>query len=111
AAVPVKPPLGQFIDDLRRTGRKPDDVAVDARHGLGHADLAAEGSMLGKVQRLAVDRHQNARPDPAIEFLKLGAARVAGDVDKAGAVGDDLDALADQAIDDTAHSLFISRNG
>ena len=36
---------------------------------------------------------------------------MAGDVDEMGAIGDDLDALVDQAVDDGADRLLVAGNG
>src|SRR5437762_2037637 len=43
--------------------------------------------------------------------LSFIAARMAGDVDEVGAVGNHLDALVDQAVDDAAHRLLIAGDG
>ena len=53
---------------------------------------------------------RNPRLDPTDQLFKFGAARMAGHVHHMRAVGDDLDALFDQQIDDTADGLFIARN-
>ena len=53
----------------------------------------------------------DARPHPAVHLLHLGAARMAGDVDQMRAVGDDLDALRDQPVDDAADRLLVAGNG
>ena len=67
--------------------------------------------MLGEVQRLAVDGDRHARPHPAVKLLKFGPARMARHVDQMGAIGDHLDALTDQSVDDAADGLFVARNG
>ena len=92
-AVLVEPALGHLVDDAGRPRRELHHVAVAADQRLRHADLAGERGVLGEMQRFAVDRNRDARPHPAIEVLELGAARMAGDMDQVGAVGDHLDAL------------------
>ena len=49
--------------------------------------------MFGEMQRLAMHRDDDLRPDPADHVAQFGAPRMAGDVNEMGAVGDDLDAL------------------
>ena len=51
-----------------------------------------EVGMRREMHRLAMDRHGDLRPEPAIHLAKLVAARMAGDVDQRVAVGDDADA-------------------
>ena len=68
------------------------------------SDLAArraarERRVLGQMQRLAMHRHDDLRLHPVEQVGELVAARMAGDVDQMGAVGDDLDALVDQPVD------------
>ena len=53
-------------------------------------------------------RDDGLRLDPADHVLELGAARMAGDMHQMGAVGDDLDALVDQAVDDAADRLLVA---
>src|SRR5262252_267979 len=111
AAILVKPALRHFIDDARRAGRKPDHVAIAAHQSVGHSYLSSERGVLGKMQRLAVDRHHDARPHPAIKIFKLGPAWMAGDMDEVGAIGDHLDTLANKTVDDTTDGLLVARNG
>src|ERR1700730_17182745 len=111
AAILVKPALRHFVDDTRRPGCKPDHVAIAAHQSLGYASPAGECGMFGKVQRLAMNRHHYARPHPAVKIFKFGPARMAGDVDEMGTIGDHFDALANKTIDDAAHGLFVTRNG
>ena len=67
--------------------------------------------MLGQMQRLAVNRDQQLRAHPCDHVAQFVAARMAGDVDEMGAVGDDLDALRDQAVDDGADRLLVAGDG
>src|ERR1700730_5089977 len=55
--------------------------------------------------------HHYARPYPAIKIFKFGPARMAGDVDEVGTIGDHFDALANKAVDDATDGLFVTRNG
>ena len=87
--------------------REPHQIAVAADQDLRHAGAAGELGMFGKMQGLAMGRDQDFWPYPADHVEELGAARMAGDVDQMGAVGDDLDALADQAIDYAATAFSL----
>src|SRR6185437_4430945 len=48
---------------------------------------------------------------PADHVAQLVAAGIAGDMYQMGAVGDDLDALRHQAVDDRTHRLLVAGNG
>ena len=91
-------------------GREPHQVAVAALQRVD-AELARQRRVLGEMQRFAVHRDDGRGLDPADHLLELGAARMAGHVHQMGAVGDDLDALVDQAVDDAADRLLVARNG
>ena len=54
---------------------------------------------------------EDFRPDPADHIEQFGAPRMPGDVNEVGAVGDDLDALPDQAVDHTIHVLLVAGDG
>ena len=56
-------------------------------------------------------RHGDLRLQPVVQLGELGAARMAGDMDEMGAVGDDLDALLGQRVDDLADRLLVAGNG
>src|SRR6516164_2907774 len=70
-----------------------------------------ELGMLVQMQCFAMNRDQELRPGPGDQIAQFVAARMAGDMDQMGAVGDDLDALPYQAIDDRADGLLVPRNG
>ena len=74
-------------------------VARPRRRSARPAPRAKLG-VLGQMQRLAMGGNGDARPRPVVHLAQLAAARMAGDVDEVRAVGDDLDALLDQAVDD-----------
>ena len=69
-------------------GREPDDVAVLLDDAEGRP-AQREARLLGHVARLAMDRHDDLRPDPVVHRRQLGPAGMAGDVDVRLAVGDD----------------------
>jgi len=98
-------------DDPRFAGRQPHDVAVVGPHDFADALGAGEIGVFGEMQRLAVRRHGDLRLQPIVELSDLGAARMAGNVDEMGAVGDDLDALLGQRVDDPADRLLVAGNG
>ena len=95
----------------RLAGRQADEVAVAADQDLRHAGAARQRGMFGQMQRLAMGRNEDFRPDPADHVEQFGAPRMAGDVHQMGAVGDDLDALGDQAVDDPADRLLVAGDG
>ena len=76
-AVLVEPSRGDLVDDLRRPGREPHQIAVAADQHLRHAGLARELGMLGKMQRFAMRRNEDFRPHPADHVEQFGAARMA----------------------------------
>ena len=110
-AVLEQPPRGQFLDHGGIAGPELDQVAVAADQHLRHAGGARQLGMLEQMQRLAMHRDQQLRPHPGDHVAQFVAARMAGDVDQMGAVGDDLDALRDQAVDDGADRLLVAGNG
>src|SRR6185312_7299524 len=63
------------------------------------------------VQRLAVNRYEELRPRPSQHIAQLVAARMPRYVDEMGAVGDDLDPLGHETVDDGADRLLVARNG
>ncbi len=67
--------------------------------------------MLEQMQRFAVNGNQELRAYPGDHVAEFVAARMAGHMDEVGAVGNDFDALRDQAIDDGAHRLLVAGNG
>ncbi len=67
--------------------------------------------MLRHVQRLAVHRDQDLRAHPADHLLQLRAPRMAGDMHQVRPVGDDLDALADEPVDDPHDGLLVAGYG
>ena len=78
---------------------------------FGTPAARASFGVLEQMQGLAMHGDQKLRTDPGDHVAQLVAARMAGDVDEMGAVGDDLDALRHQAVDDGAHRLFVAGNG
>ena len=67
--------------------------------------------MLCHVQRLAMHRNEDLRTHPADHVLELGAPRMAGHMHEVGSVGDDLDALGDEAVDHLHDRLLVAGNG
>src|SRR5689334_18422681 len=63
------------------------------------------------MERFTVNRDQKLRAHPRNHVAQLLAARMAGDVDEVGAVGDDLDALPYQTVYDCAYRLLVAGNG
>src|SRR5262249_25567890 len=110
-AVLVEPAGGKLVDLLGRAGREPHQFAVAAREHVADAAATGERGMLGHVQRLGVPRNQELRAHPANHLLELVDARVARDVNEMSAVGDDLDTLRYQAVDDPHHRLLVAGNG
>ena len=110
-AVLVEPRGRYLVDHARRAGREAHQIAVAAQNDLGDAGRARELGVLGEMQRLAVHRNGDARLHPAIKLRHLGAARMAGDVHQMRAVGDDLDALPHQPVDELADRLLVARDG
>ena len=110
-AVLIEPARGHLVDDLGAVLREADQVAVAADQHMRDASAAAELGVLGKMQRFAMGRDQDFWPHPGDHVEEFGAARMARDVDEMGAVGDDFDALADQAVDHPGHGLLVAGNG
>ena len=81
------------------------------RATFGDAAFAGELRLLAHVQSLAVYGHQEVRIHPIVHAAQLAPARMAGHVDEVGAVGDDLDALLDQRVDDRADAALVARDG
>ena len=77
----------------RFAGGEPHDVAVERPHDLADALGVRESDVLGQMHRLAMRRNGDLRLQPGVHLREFGAARMAGDMDEMGAVGDDLDAL------------------
>ena len=102
-AVLVDAPGRHLVDDLGIARREPDEIAV-ADHQRAGAEPPRQRRMLGQMQRLAVHRNDGARLDPADHVLELRLARMAGHMHQMRAVGDDLDALVDQPVDDACRS-------
>ena len=92
-AVLVEPSRRQFLDDAGIAGPELDQIAVAADQDLGHARGPRQLGVLEQMQRLAVHGDQELRTHPGNHVAQFVAARMAGDVDEMGAVGDDLDAL------------------
>ena len=67
---------------------------------LRHAGRARQRGVLGQMQRLAMNRDQRSAAAPRDHVAQFVAARMARDVHEMRAIGDDLDALVDQAVDD-----------
>jgi hypothetical protein len=67
--------------------------------------------MLRQMQCLAVHRDQQLRTGPGDHVAQFVAARMAGDMDEMGAIGNDLDPLGHEAVDDPAHRLFVAGDG
>ena len=55
--------------------------------------------------------HRDLRPQPVIELRDFAPARMARAMDQRVAVGDHLDALQDQAVDDGVHLPLVAGNG
>ena len=110
-AVLVEPSRRQLLDDAGIARPEHDQVAVLADQHFRHAGGARQFGVLEQMQRLAMHRDQQLRPHPGNHVAQFVAARMAGDMDEMGAVGDDLDALPDQAVDDAADRLLVAGNG
>ena len=72
---------------LRRSSRRgPAPGAASGRsamhHRLRHLQRAGEPRMLGHVAQLAMHRHGDLRPGPAIHLRQFVARRMAGDMDE-----------------------------
>ena len=63
------------------------------------------------MRRLAMDGNEDLRTDPLVHLLQFVAARMAGNMHQRIAVGDDLDALLDQAVLDVDDRLLVAGNG
>ena len=68
----------------------------------------AEPRLFLHVPNLAVDRHEDLGPDPAIERLQLGPPGMAGDVDIGLPVGDDGHVARGQAVLDPADRDLVA---
>ena len=90
------------------SGREADQIAVAADQDVRHAGAAGEFGMLGEMQRLAMRGDEDFRPHPADHVAQFVAPRMAGDVNEMGAVGDDLNALRYQAVDDPRDGLLVA---
>mgnify|MGYP000143146183 CR=1 FL=1 len=78
----------------------PEPSAGLLRGVLGHLEIAGECGVLQKVAALAVRRHGDLGPGPPIHLGQLVAAGMAGDVNEVVPVGQHLDPLPHQAVDD-----------
>ena len=110
-AILVEPAVIDLADDARLAGRQQDDVAVERAHDFADALRARETRMFGQMHGFAMRGDGDFRPQPGVHLREFGAARMAGDMDKLRAVGDDFDALRDEAVDDLADRLLVARNG
>ena len=79
-------------------------------HGLD-AHLARELGLRLQMARLAVHRHDDLRPHPAVHLAQLVAARVTGDVHQRFVVGQDIAAVARQVVLDAPDRLLVARDG
>ncbi len=110
-AVLVDPAGGHLADDAGITRAELDQVAVandqDARHAGGAREQ--EHARSGAAPRHG--RDQELRLGPGDHVAQFVAAGMAGDVDQMVAVGEDLDALQHQIVDDGADGLLVARDG
>ena len=100
-----------LADDSRLAGGQQHDVAIQRAYDFADALRAGEARVFRQMHGFAVRGNRDFRPQPGVHLRELRAARMTGDVNELGAVGDDLDALRDEAVDDFADRLFIARNG
>ena len=92
-------PTGTSSTTSAGAGGQAHDVAVLDQQAPAARPSCLRQALVGvQVARLAVDRHGDLRPDPAVHLLELVAAGVARDVDEMVLLGDHLDALTDQQI-------------
>ena len=85
-------------------------IAIARLDDMRHAARAGKRGMLGQMQRLAMRRNRNLRAHPVIHHRHLGAARMTRHMHEIGAVGNNLDTLLHEAVDDGAHSLLVAGN-
>lgn len=100
-----------LADDAGIAGAELDEVTVAADQHARHAGGARQLCVLVQMQGLAVNGNQQLRLHPGDQVPQLVAAGMAGDVDQSVAVGDDLDALEHEIVDDRADSLLVAWNG
>src|SRR4029079_9975576 len=91
-AVLVEPARWQFVDDAGVPGPELDQIAVAADQHFWHAGGARQLGVFRQMQRFAMYGDQELRAYPRDHVAQFVAARMTGDVDQIGAVGDDLDA-------------------
>ena len=77
---------------------------------LGMPLRESEPRLLLHVAYLAVDRHEDLGPQPAIDRLQLRPPGMAGDVDFALPVGDHLDAAIGEQVLDAADGELVAGN-
>src|SRR5215467_13301229 len=109
-AILVEPPRRHLIDLCRVAGCEPYELPVPAQNHLGDGGAARDLGMLGHMQRHAVYWDQDLRPHPADHVPEFVHPRVPGYMHEMGAVGDDLDALVDEAVDHPRDCLLVTGN-
>ena len=71
-------PAGSLLPDLVRSiGRQADHVAVALDDGGRHTFLESKARLLTHMAHLAMHRHQDLRPDPAVHGGQFRTTRVA----------------------------------
>ncbi|MGY3514264.1 hypothetical protein ACVIQY_007239 [Bradyrhizobium sp. USDA 3051] len=110
-AVLVETARRHLPNDAGIAGAELDEIAVAADQHARHAGGTRELGVLVQVQGLAMDGDQELRPGPGDHVAQFVAAGMTGDMDQLVAVGDDLHALQDQAIDDGPDRLLVAGNG
>ena len=87
---------------------EPDQVAILLDDAVRDAARPGEARLLHHVAHLAMDGDDDLGPDPVVHGGELGAAGMAGDVDRRLAVGDHLDAALGQLVLDAADRDLVA---
>ena len=90
---------------------KADQIAIAAEYNVGNPGVAGKLGVLGEMQRFTMCRDENLRPRPADHVAQFGAARMPGDVHQVAPVGNDLDPLRDQTVDDPVNRFLVAGDG
>ena len=77
----------------------------------GDAHLARQLGLRLQVARLAVHGDDDLRPHPAVHLAQLVAPRMPGDVHQRLVVGEDIAAVAGEAVLDAPDGLLVAGNG